>query len=141
MPQAFDVVYSPIHLVGFPEPDSTLLTRRVEAIDRAHALLWYLRSELGIVVDPVTMFDKSQGENGFKTYELDCGCGLRMRFNMHELKWLERRRLGVPAIPYAEVETEPCADHEEDDHRAWNGILRAWKHSPKLPKTFTQGIE
>ena len=138
MNQAFDVVYTPVWVVGFPEPPSAVLARRVEALDRAHAILWWLRTELDIVIDPVTMFDKSMGDlNGLRTYSPSCGCEVHLSFRMHQLSRLQRMRRAVPAIPIAEIGCSPCEVHEAT--RSWNGMLRAWVHNPKLSDEFTQG--
>jgi hypothetical protein len=37
MPQSFDVVYTPVQIVGYPEPHLTVMARRVEAINRVRA--------------------------------------------------------------------------------------------------------
>jgi hypothetical protein len=147
MPQLFDVVYTPVQILGFPEPNTTVMARRVEAIDRVHAILWWLRSELGIVIDPVTMFsDAGRDLSGYVPHSLDCGCEIHLHISMHELNRWERMKRGVPAVPIAEVEAEPCPAHGDDlasydsrVRRDWNGAFRAWKHDPKLPDTFRQG--
>lgn len=147
MTQSFDIVYRPVQIAGYPEPDTTMMARRIEAIDRMHAILWWLRKELGVAIDPVTMFDDpSYDLNRFGDYEIECGCNVRMRFTMHELGRLDRLRRGVAAIPVVDISCEPCKRHGDDvtgydprQRRDWNGMLRAWKHDPKLPDNFKQG--
>jgi hypothetical protein len=144
MAQLFDVVYTPVQVAGYPEPYTTVMARRLGAIDRMHAILWWLRTELGVVIDPVTMFDNPAYDlNGYGDYKIACGCELRVRFRMHTLGRFERMRRGVEAIPVVDVSAEPCELHDVHgdprEGRNWNGFLRAWKHDPKLPDSFKQG--
>ena len=65
VPQCFDIVYRSVQVIGYSTPDTYVMKRRVEAIDRTHALLWWIRNELGLNLDPVEMFDD---------YKPECGC-------------------------------------------------------------------
>ena len=134
--QSFDIIYRPVQILGYPEPDTTVMARRVEAIDRTHALLWWIRNELGLKVDPVEMFDQPYES------EADCGCDIHLSFEMHQLGRIARIRRGEQAVPTADIECEPCDLHAEavgrrspHEHRDWNGALAAWKHDPKRPDT------
>jgi hypothetical protein len=130
VPPQFDLIYAPYVLAGYPSP-AEVLARDVPAIDRLHALLWWLRTELGITLDPVTMFDHMG--DGSTTHTLDCGCEVDVEIVMRELGRLERWDRGEATLPTFEVEAEPCPTHPDHD---WSGIFAAWKHDPTRPDTF-----
>jgi hypothetical protein len=139
--QQFDVVYRPVQVLGYPEPDTTVIARRVEAIDRTHAILWWIRNELQLTIDPVDMFDAPYN------YGAACSCNFFILFEMQELGRIARLRTGEPAVPTVHIECDPCELHsdgsgrDEDapNTRDWNGMFAAWKHDPKRSKTFKQG--
>jgi hypothetical protein len=138
VPQLFDIVYRPIQVLGYPTPDTYVMQRRVEAIDRTHALLWWIRHELGLNVDPVEMFDQS------REYKPECGCEFYISFDMERLGLITRLRTAEQAVPTAEIECKPCELHAEQPDaygdprksRDWNGTFAAWKHDPKRPGSF-----
>lgn len=135
MPQKFDIVYAPTVLA--PPVNCHVMVRDVEALDRAHALLWWIRTELGLKVDPVEMFDEPY------RHEPECGCEFFIEFDMERLGRIARLRAGESAVPTAEIECEPCDQHAADDfnapessHREWNGTFAAWVSDAKRPDTF-----
>jgi hypothetical protein len=138
VPQCFDIVYRPVQVIGYPTPGTYVMQRRVEAIDRTHALLWWIRNELGLNLDPVEMFDAPS------EYKPECGCECFISFDMQRLGLITRLRTAEQAVPTAEIECAPCELHTEQPDaygdprksRDWNGTFAAWKHDPKRPDTF-----
>jgi len=133
--QRFDIIYIPVSLG--PAPTCHVLARGVEAIDRTHALLWWLRNELGVQVDPVSMFDKPIDET------LDCGCELYLSFRMEQVGRMTALLIGTRAAAVADIECRPCDQHTRTDWQApqrasrdWNGTVAAWKHKPGRPESF-----
>jgi len=135
VPEAFDIIYSPLARPG-QKLTCHVMAREVEAIDRTHAILWWLRREFGLVVDPVEMFDQPH------EHTADCGCDLFVQFEMKSLGGIARLRTGESAAATADVECAPCADHGEkgdpapQTHREWNGTFAAWDSDAERPDQF-----
>ena len=134
MSQTFDIIYMPIALLG-QKTDCFVMARGVEAIDRTHALLWWVRRDVGLTVDPVEMYEQP--------YEhiADCGCSFYVSFETERLGSLARLRTGETAVPVANIECEPCDEHAEEldapqTHHDWNGTFAAWSSDPKRADAF-----
>jgi hypothetical protein len=130
MAAKFDILYAPAALVGDRLRVYTM-AREVEAIDRPHALLWWLRHELGLTVDLVEM-----SEEPFD-YTASCDCDFFFIFGVDEQPKRLLRRMPEPALG-VHIESTPCEVHEEKSvldppqkHRHWNGEFVAWPHDPK----------
>src|SRR5262249_8510820 len=125
---SYDIVYTPNVL----NPSSRVVRRGVTAIDRTHALLSWVRTELGEEIDPVEMFEADW------EFKRPCGCAYEMRF-----EFMRRGRMArltnAPMVPGAWIECEPCKKHE-DVHPFdaptggyWDGLVTALGHDPRRP--------
>ncbi len=133
MTQSFDIIYWPSVLAS--PVQMTVLRRDVEAIGRAHALLWWVWREFDQKVDPVEMFD------GSREFQRSCGCSLSLSFYTMRQGRLERLTK-TPVMPVAVIEGEPCEAHEQGgphDPRGggyWHGEVGAFGHDPQRPDVF-----
>lgn len=135
MDERFDIIYAPASFG--PQLNGYVMARGVEAVDRTHALFRWLRDELGISVDPATMYDEPIEQT------LDCGCEIWMDFVLEKIGALASLRLGTRSAVAANIECDPCEEHLPDDPAAppqagrdWNGRVSAWKHKPRRPDSF-----
>jgi len=121
----FDIIYAPVTLA--PPHRVQAVARNVAALDRVHALLWYLKDEYGLSLDPVTLFDLTNLDE----HQGACGCELRLTVQMAKVAPLKRLRSGEKAAPIIDIGSDPCKKHTR-----LNGTLAAWKSDPRRPDTF-----